>query len=178
MKGIILLSNYFEDTEAISTIDVLRRGNLDITLVSLGNSLKLITQHNLIIYADCLLENINYKEYDFLIIPGGKHVVKNLYTNPYINDIILDFNQKKKLIASICAAPSILAKLGLFKNSKYTCYEGFEIYDKDNYVKENVVVSNNFITAKGMYYTIDFALEILKYLNKKEEYNKLIKDFL
>lgn len=163
-KGLILLANGFEDTEAITTIDILRRAKIQIDLVSVSDSLEILTQSKLNIKAEKLLKECDLDEYDFLVIPGGKAVYSTLSKLEVVNDVILEFNRNKRLIASICAAPSIPGKLGLFKDLEYTCYPTSEVGVEGKYSSKGIEVHKNYITAKSMAYTVEFGLEIVKYL--------------
>lgn len=164
VKGLILLANGFEDTEAITTIDILRRAKLDLDLVSVHQQLEILTQSKMNIKAEKLLQDINLNDYDFLVIPGGGAVFNVLSKLEVVNEVIKEFDNKKKLIASICAAPSLLGKLGLFKNLEFTCYPSCEEGIEGIYTTKGVEVHKNYITAKSMAYTVDFALEIVSYL--------------
>ena len=91
-----------------------------------------------------------------------------------MEEIIDYFVKNEKLVASICAAPHLLGRKGYFNNLEYTCFPGFEKYCVGGiYKNQGVVVTKKFITAKSMYYSIDFALAILEYLYGKE-YSKKI----
>lgn len=168
VKGLILLANGFEDTEAITTIDILRRAKINLDLVSVNDNLEIITQSKIIMKAEKLLKDVDLSAYDFLVIPGGGAVFNVLSKLEVVNDVIKEFDQKKKLIASICAAPSLLGKLGLFKDLKFTCYPSCEEGVDGIYTKEGVEVHQNYITAKSMAYTTNFALEIVKSLLGEE----------
>ena len=174
MKGLLLLAPYFEDTEALTTLDILRRAALKVDLVSI-TTLKLITQSNVIIYADKLIDDINLNDYDFLIIPGGKAVMLTHLKSDITKKVIEHFNYKKQLIACICAAPSILGVMGLLDNEQYTCFPGFETYMHGTYLEnKKVVVSNNYITSKAMGTSFEFGYEIIKYLCGEELAKKTI----
>ena len=97
MKGIILLANGFEDVEAIATIDVLRRSKIDVDTVTLNKDLFVITSSNLKVLANYYIENVNFENYDFLIIPGGKAVF-NIWKNYYKLDQIIEVFIKKGLL--------------------------------------------------------------------------------
>lgn len=171
VKGLILLANGFEDTEAITTIDILRRAKIELDLVSVSDNLEIMTQSKIMMKAEKLLKDLNLSEYDFLVIPGGGAVFNVLSKLEIVNEVIKEFDQKKKLIASICAAPSLLGKLGLFKDLKFTCYPSCEEGFEGIYTKDGVEVQKNYITAKSMAYTTSFALEIVKYLLGDEAKN-------
>ncbi len=176
MKGIILLADYFEDIEALGTVDLIRRAKIDIDLVSMKDNVNLITQSNISIKADKTIINTNLQEYDFLIIPGGKAVMLTHQSSELTKDIIDYFMHKKALIACICAAPSLLGKNGYLDNVNYTCFPSFEkfsekgIYDSS----KKVVVSNNIITACSAGATFEFSYEIIKYLKGKNVADHII----
>ena len=169
MKGLILLTSGFEDTEAIATIDILRRADINIDIVSLCGK-NVTTQSGLLMECEYLFEDINYQEYDFLVIPGGKAVSKTLINLNDVKGMIHYFNSENKLIAAICAAPMLLGKAGILKGKKYTCFPGCEKGIEGVYTKKGVVVTGNVITGKSMAYTIDFALQIVKYLLGLDSY--------
>ncbi|MBP5444599.1 MAG: DJ-1/PfpI family protein [Acholeplasmatales bacterium] len=162
MKGIILLDNYFEDTEALATIDVLVRGGLEVLRVNMSNDKELTTQCGNKIVVDTFYKDVKLSDYDFLVIPGGKAVMNSLLNDKRVYDAIEVFNKHKKLIATICAAPALLRDYLVGKD--YTCFPGFDKYINGNYKNTGVVRTDNYITARSMYYSIEFGLEIVKYL--------------
>ena len=173
MKGLIILVNNFEDVEALATVDVLRRSGIIIDTTSLDNKDD-ITQSNNKISVDYLLSEVNLNEYDFLILPGGKAVFNILDKEKRIDDLIDYFYTNKKLICAICAAPRLIAKRGYFDNLKFTIFPGCletEVLGKQT--TKGVVVEDYFITAKSMYYSIEFALEIINKLQGKEQKKKI-----
>ena len=177
MKGIIILANYFEDVEALITIDILRRAKIEIDLVSVEESLELTTQSQIKIKAEKRYDEINLNDYNFLVIPGGKAVF-NTHLESSITKSILDkFYHNKELIASICAAPAVLGKYGYLDNINFTCFPSCEEYMPNGiYLKEKkVVVDGNIITSKAAGTTFDFAYQIVKYLKGEEEANKVLK---
>ena len=176
MKGIIVLANYFEDTEAIVTIDLIRRANIDLDLVSIEETIELTTQYNIKLKADMMVNDVDFDKYDFLIIPGGKAVFLTHLESEITKNIIHKFYSKNKLIATICAAPGILGKYGYLDNQPFTCYPSCETnMQKGIYLKDNgVVVNKNIITGKAAGATFEFAYEIIKYLKGEETADKVI----
>ena len=169
MKGLILITNYFEDVEAICTVDILRRARLVCDYVSLNNSLENFTQSNLLIKCDKLIKDIKLDDYDFLIIPGGRAVMNDLKNRREVDEIINLFARENKLVASICAAPYLVGRLGYFDGGTYTCFPGCnEGIEKGKLVNKGVVVYKNFITSKAMGYSVDFSLAIIEYLLGKD----------
>ena len=169
MKGLIILTDCFEDVEALCTIDILRRSNIQIDTVSLDNK-NVITQSNNKIETQYLLNELDIDDYDFLVLPGGKAVFNVLDKDLRIDVLIDDFYQKGKLICAICAAPRLIAKRGYFNNLKFTIFPGCldgEVLGKK--LTKGVVVEKQFITAKSMYYTSEFALQIIKKLQGSKQ---------
>lgn len=173
MKGLIILVNNFEDVEALATVDVLRRSSIIIDTASLDNK-EVITQSGNKLIVDKLLSEVNIEEYDFLILPGGKAVFNILDKDQRIDDLVDYFYSNKKLICAICAAPRLIAKRGYFKGLKFTIFPGcLDNEVEGKLVNKGVVVENEFITAKSMYYSIEFALEIINKLQGKDQRKKI-----
>lgn len=173
MKGLILLANGFEDTEALTTIDIISRAGISLDKVNMGENEFVITQYNNKLLVPLMYKDIKLESYDFLIIPGGGAIKKQLYEDLRVEEAVMHFASKKSLIAAICAGPMVIGKHGLFENEKYTCFSGCEEGIKGKYTGAGVTVSNNFITAKSMAYTVEFALEIVKKLIGKERAKKV-----
>ncbi len=176
MKGLILLANHFEDVEALITVDMLRRANITIDLVSITGSYELVTQANVKIKAEYLIEDINLNDYQFLVIPGGKAVFETHLNSEVTKKCVEHFMKKKALIATICAAPSILGKMGLLKNQKFVCFPGCEENIVDGILAsgKKVVTTNNLITSKAAGTTFDFAHAIISYLTTREKADSVI----
>ncbi|MDD3171383.1 MAG: DJ-1/PfpI family protein [Bacilli bacterium] len=177
MKGLMILANGFEDTEALATLDILRRSMLDIEVVTISDDKEVTSQYKLKLKFEKALKDVKSDDFDFLVIPGGgavKHVLKGMKE---ISALITSFVQKGKLVAAICAAPSLIAELGFFVDEKYTCYPGCETSSLGGKYLPNkgVVVSGKFITAKSMAYSIDFGLTIVEYLQGREQMKKIQK---
>ena len=163
-KVLIILADGFEEVEAITPIDILRRADLNVTTASL-NSLQVLGSHNISVTADVTIDQIDCKEFDAVILPGGMPGTKNLLLSDRVIEIVQEMNRDNKLCAAICAAPQVLNKSGILNNTNFTCYPTVEKNIKNGTHKfENVVVSNNIITSKGVGTAIDFALAIIEYL--------------
>ncbi len=177
MRGLILLANGFEESEVVVTVDILRRAKITIDMVSVTNEVQLVSTHEVKLIADKRLIDVQATDYDFLVIPGGLKSVFTLHNRTDISEIILDFFEKSKLIASICAGPSLVSKLGLFSNHKFTCFPGFEKYHKGGtYLpSDDLVIDGNFITARSMANVYSFALAIIGNILGKEEEQKIRK---
>ena len=175
MKYLMLFVDGFEDTEAIATLDVLQRGGDKVVCASVTDSKHIVTKCNINISVDCFAKDCNYLDFDALIIPGGPGSFKIMPNLPIVEKLIKEFADNKKLVASICAAPHLVGKLGYLKNHNFTVYPGFEEQIIGGFYQKNygVVTDGKFITAKSMFYSIDFGLAIHEYFHGKESAMKL-----
>ena len=173
----MIFVDYFEDTEAIATLDVLRRGGHEVITASLMNREVISPKFSKGYLTDTKIEDIDYKEFDGIIIPGGPGSFKIMPNLSIVDELIHYFAKNNKLVAAICAAPHLVGKLGYLNNRDFTVHPGFE--DQiigGNYLREKgVVVSDNCITAKSMYYSIEFGLAIDRYFLGETHANELEK---
>jgi len=167
MNILLPLAEGFEDIEAISVIDVLRRANLNIVTVGLPGSL-VTSSRGVQIRTDKKMDDINIDEFDVLVLVGGSPGYLNLGKSRKIMDAIVDYNEKKKLIGAICAAPSLLAKAGIMENRKATIYPGME-REIPRPRDGKVIVDENIITSQGPGTAIEFALNIVEKVNGSTE---------
>ncbi|MGB7568561.1 MAG: DJ-1 family glyoxalase III [Chitinivibrionales bacterium] len=169
--AIIILADGFEEVEAITPVDLLRRAGIAVTMLGL-TSLDVKGSHDIVVKTDMVLNDFSGK-YDALILPGGPGH-KNLLESHKVLHLVNTSFQQKLLCAAICAAPSIFGKAGILKNKKATCFPGYE--DKLGeaiFVKERVVRDDNIITSRGAGTAVEFALEIIDYLVGKVEAEKV-----
>ena len=157
----LFLDNGFEEIEAITTIDLLRRANIALTTVSVTGNPMVLGAHNIAVAADGLLDKIDFSDAEMLILPGGQ---TKLGEYSALCDLLVEHNKADKLIAAICAAPSVLGKLGILEGKQATCYPGFQDALGESYVGGLVVESKNVITAKGPGLSADFAFCIIERL--------------
>ena len=172
-KVLVLLADGFEEIEALSVIDVLRRANIVCELCSIEGEYVRGT-HDIIIKSDSNINEINKDEYDAVVLPGGLPGAHNLKLD-IVKKLVLDFNNKEKIVAAICAAPETLEHFGILDDKKSTSYPGF-VKDraKVNYIEDQlVVVDKNIITSRGPATALVFALEILKVLGYEKGENDI-----
>lgn len=180
MKKIaVYLAEGFEEIEAISIIDVLRRAEFNVTIVSVTENLEVTGSHGIKVFADKLFNNVDYEKMDMIILPGGMPGAANLNEHLGLREQILNFNESKKLLAAICAAPLVFGNLGILKNKKATCFPGYENQLHGAIATgENIEVSENIITGKGAGVAIDFALKIVEILKGKKFADELSKKMI
>lgn len=167
MKILVPLANGFEDIEAFSVIDVLRRAGIEVDTVGIPSNM-VTSKVGVRVIADKSLKDVKIEEYDGIVLPGGDPGYKNLEKSKEVIDMIKKMDEKKKLIAAICASPSILAKIGILDDKKATIYPGMERlipHPRD----ERVVVDKNVITSQGPGTAIEFSLKIVEYLSGKQK---------
>lgn len=169
----IFLAEGFEEIEALSPVDILRRGGAEVTTVGVGG--KVISgSHNIPVTADITLEETDCTDAEMLILPGGLPGTTNLEASDKLKDILDKANKEGKYIAAICAAPSVLGKRGMLKGRKATCYPGYEEEMLGaKCVGTPVEVDGSFITAKGAGAASEFAFALLSALKGSEVSDKI-----
>lgn len=168
IKGLMLLADGFEETEAISTHDILTRTHeIEVTYVSISDSLFVKSSMGLKVEALALLKDVKAEDYDFIVLPGGKVGVDNIKNSPAAIEMIKKFHDLGKKYYAICAAPSILGELGYLDGKNYVCFPGFQ-KGNGNYVDKGSVIDGDLVTGRSMNYTIEFASNIVRVLLGEE----------
>ena len=157
----------FEEIEALTTIDTLRRAGLDVEIVSVTPDEIVVGAHDVSVLCDKNFENCDFFDAELLFLPGGMPGAATLDKHEGLRKLILSFAEKNKPIAAICAAPMVLGKLGLLKGRRVTCYPSF-------CTNEPVVRDGNIITGMGPGAAMEFALTIVDTLLGKEKVNELV----
>ncbi len=173
MKILMVVTDGFEDIEAVGTLAILRRAQLDVTFAAIDNT-HALGRYGVNITDLVNLKDVNIDEYDMLIIPGGPEYIAE-ERNPEFLKMILNFASHDKYIAAICAGPTILGHLGLLKGKKYTCFTSMNEDFGGTYVDQYAVVDGKFITGRSAAAVIDFGFAIVETLCGKE-YAQKVKD--
>ncbi|MCR5784059.1 MAG: DJ-1/PfpI family protein [Eubacterium sp.] len=164
-KALVILADGFEEIEGLTVVDCLRRGEVDVTTVSIMEKRTVCGSHNITLYADKMFDDIDFASYDAIILPGGMQGTNNLMAHEGVINQIKAFDKAGKTVAAICAAPTVLGKAGILKERSATCYPGCE---KDlcakEFTGEKVTVDGNVITGQAMGSAIDFALVLIENL--------------
>ncbi len=165
MKNPILvhLAAGFEEIEAVCIIDVLRRAQLEVITVSVTGNLKVTGAHDITIQADQLYESTDYADAEMIILPGGMPGTTNLLNHHGLKCELIKFNEEKKLIGAICAAPMVLGSLGFLQGRKAVCYPGVESKLTGATVLQSPFVSDgHIVTGRGVGTALEFSLEIVR----------------
>lgn len=168
-QALIFLGTGYEEVEMLTVVDMLRRAEISIDMVSITDKREVTSSHNVTITADKLLSEADFDEADMLILPGGIPGTPNLRACEPLCKHLQEFAGNGKWVAAVCAAPSILGELGILEGRKATCFPSFA--DKlvtGSYIKQPVVTDGKIITSRGMGTCIDFAGAIIEALKDKE----------
>ena len=165
MKAYLFLADGFEEMEAITPIDVLRRAEIEVVSVSISDRQVVVGAHGISILADALFVEQNFEDATVLILPGGMPGTKHLEAHQGLKKLLEQHTLQGRMIAAICAAPSILGNMNLLKGKEAVCYPGFEPQLLGATLSEaKVVQSGSIITAKGAGVALDFSLKIVESL--------------
>lgn len=164
MKVALLLADGFEELEALSPVDILRRANIEIDMIAIKNR-EVIGAHGIKVIADRTKEEVNPSDYSAVIFPGGMPGATNLDASDFSDKMISAVLENEGRLAAICAAPLVLGRRGLLEGKKATCFPGFEGELKGAIItKADVVTDGNITTASGMPAAYAFALELERLL--------------
>lgn len=161
----VFLADGFEEVEAVTPIDYLRRAGVDVATV--GVTGKTVTAaHNISFICDLDINEVDYSAMEGIVLPGGMPGTLNLENSAEVQAAIDYCCNNNLLIAAICAAPSILGHKNILKNKKAVCFPGFEadLYGADVLTDKFSVTDGNIITAKGAGAASEFAFELIRYL--------------
>ena len=167
----IHLATGFEEVEALTVVDVLRRAEIQAKTVSVTDSRAVAGNHGISVLTDLLFEEADYDSCEMIVLPGGLPGASNLGAHVGLRDRIIEFakaDRPDKKVAAICAAPMILADCGILEGRKATIYPGMEKYlGNAEATEESVVVSGNIITGRGPAFAMAFALTLVEELGGK-----------
>ena len=165
---IVLLAEGFEEIEALTPVDVLRRESFEVKTV--GVTGKTVTgSHGIPVIADALPEEIDLSKVEMAVFPGGMPGSLNLDSSEYTDKVISAVLSHGGRIAAICAAPLVFGRRGLLENKRATCFPGFEGELRGaTATGEDFVTDGNITTGKGMTVSLDFARELVRVLKIKE----------
>lgn len=161
----IFLADGFEEIEALTAVDVLRRAGMSVKTVSITSSLRVKGAHGVTVTADVIFDNTLFQHPAWLILPGGMPGAENLFNFAPLEGLLRrQFNAADGKIAAICAAPAVvLGQLGLLKGRKATCYPGFEnLLEGAQYQDSPVVVDGKFVLGNGPANALEWALSIVE----------------
>ncbi|MDP4144780.1 MAG: DJ-1/PfpI family protein [Bacillota bacterium] len=168
-KVLLFLAEGFEEIEALTVVDVLRRASITCDTCSIKDT-EVTGAHGITVKADKLIEDINKADYDVVVLPGGMPGSTNLRDNEKVINIVKEFYSSGKLVSAICAAPIVLAKAGILEDKKVTSYPGFQPeLGACSYSEELVVQDGNLLTSRGPATALYFAYKLVENIKGQEE---------
>ena len=175
MKAVVFLADGFEECEGLIVVDILRRAGVDTIMASVMEDLQIDSSRHIIVQADAMAGDIDFDTVDLVVLPGGRLGTENLGASELVTEKLREFAADKHA-AAICAAPSLLASLGMLEGKKATCHPDFEGQMKGAVLTgESVAVDGNIITGQGLGASFDFAFELVKILVGEEKAEQIKK---
>lgn len=173
----VFLADGFEEIEALTPVDLLRRAGKTVLTVAIGGKLTVRGSHGVTVTADALIEDIAPSDADdaeLTVLPGGMPGSTNIAASKLATDFVKRAVSAKNRVAAICAAPMVLGELGILSKKRAVCYPGFEKYLKDAVISEEKVVTDGLVTtAKGAGASMEFALELVSLLCDRDTAEKI-----
>lgn len=170
----ILMADGCEEIEGLTAVDILRRAGLEIVTISMNKTDSVTGSHNITFQTDAIFEQVNLDEFDAIILPGGMPGTVKLGEYAGVTKAVQAFASAGKLVAAICAAPSVLGAAGILQGKRAVCHPGFEDKLTGAQVSfEPVMTDGNIITSRGMGTAIEFALAIVQYLKDEDAVDDL-----
>jgi len=174
-KVCIFLADGFEEVEALTPVDLLRRAGIEVVTVSMNETREVTGRSRITVLADTLWADSQPDTADMLVLPGGQPGVKNLGAHEGLTSLLKKYADEGRLLAAICAAPTIFGALGIVDGKKATCYPGLEDRLTGAYVvtDQRVVTDGNITTSRGAGTSVAFALRLIEILKDKDEAEKV-----
>ena len=169
----VLLAEGFEEIEALTPVDVLRRANIDVMTAGVGGEV-VCGAHGIPVVCDTTVEHIPYDSINGIVLPGGMPGTINLEKSQTVAKALDYAYENGRFVCAICAAPSILGKRGMLDGKKATCFPGFEVDSRNiTYTGAPAQSDGKIITGKGAGCAVDFGLEIVKNILDGETFEKV-----
>lgn len=171
---IMVFAPGFEEVEALTCVDLLRRVGVTVKMVSLNGEKLVVGARNITVQMDEAFSEVNHSETDAILLPGGLPGTTHLRNSESLKTFLIQMNADKRWIGAICAAPTVLIDCHVADGKAVTSYPDFEGEFKNSvYRKESVVRDGNIITSRGVGTAIDFALEFVRVLVSEDAAEKL-----
>ncbi len=175
-KAIVFLADGFEECEALLVVDLLRRAGVQTIMASVMGRLEVPSSRKILIKADALAEDVDYSNADMIVLPGGRVGTENLRKSEIVKTQCVEFAKEGKYLAAICAAPSLLAELGVLDGKKATCHPDYESKMQEAILTgKSVSVDGKVITGQGLGAGFPFAFELVRVMAGESEVDRIKK---
>jgi 4-methyl-5(b-hydroxyethyl)-thiazole monophosphate biosynthesis len=171
MRVLVPLADGFEEIEAVTIVDVLRRASIEVVTAALGDP-DVRGSHGILLRADARLDEVGAEQFDAVVLPGGMPGSKTLRDDERLRKIVQQAAGTGKLVAAICAAPIALEAAGVLAGRRATSYPGNEL-PSARYVEERVVADGSLITSRGPGTAFEFSLALVERLKGSDAANEL-----
>jgi 4-methyl-5(b-hydroxyethyl)-thiazole monophosphate biosynthesis len=173
-RASIIFADGFEEVEALCVVDLLRRAEVDISMLSLNGDREVTGAHGITLVMDDAFAEASTETMDAIILPGGMPGADHLKESEKLKAFLLQMDKKQKVIAAICAAPTVLNHAGILKGKKVTSYPSLsEEFTESQYMTDSVVEDGNIVTSRGVGTALDFSLVLIKKLVSEEKANSI-----
>lgn len=178
-KVCIFFAEGFEEIEALTVVDILRRAGIEAFTVSVTGQKTVTSSHKIPVIADMLFDEVHFDDVDMIVLPGGMPGTTNLEAHKGLMEQVDKFYENGKWLAAICAAPSIFGHRGMLHGKKACCFPEFESHlEGAEVARDEVCVADKIITSRGMGTAIPFGLAICEQLFDKETADALAKKII
>ena len=175
----VFLAEGFEEIEAITIVDVIRRADIPVTTVSITGKKEINGAHGISVVSDILFSGADYTDSEMLVLPGGMPGATNLKNFKPLADLLREKNAANEKIGAICAAPMVLGSNGLLNGKEAVCFPGFEDQlTGAEILKQPFVTSHNITTSRGAGTAMQFALEIVTRIKGADKAGQLANSML
>lgn len=168
MRVLVPLANGVEEIEAVTIIDVLRRGGIEVVAAAIGDTLTVKGSRGVTLLADTLWAPLDLDAFDALVLPGGGKGTEALNADARVLHAVSAFDAAGKVVAALCAAPTVLAAAGVLANRRATCYPTCASQLGEAYDEAPVIADGNIITGQGPGLSMLFALVLVQHLAGEE----------
>jgi len=173
-RVLVFLANGFEEIEALTVVDLLRRAGVDTVTVSITSDYSVAGSHRIVVDTDEIISETGFGEAEMIVLPGGMPGTKNLEANEILMEQVEAYLESDRYVAAICAAPTILGHRGLLNDKSACCYPGMHNQLTGAKVNFNEVsVDGKIITSRGLGTAIPFALKLVEILVDKATSDRL-----
>ena len=176
IKVSVLLADGFEEIEALTAVDLLRRARIYVDTISITDDYTVHGAHGINVQTEDLFDEVDFSESDMIVLPGGMPGTTNLKEHAGVRKVVKEHTQAGKYVGAICAAPTVLADLGLLKGKKITCYPTVEQEIQGAVLlRTPVAVDGNIVTGRGAGTAVEFALKLIEVLEGEEKAQEVAK---
>ncbi len=178
MRVLVPFANGLEELEAVTIIDVLRRGGLEVTSVALGTELQIHGSRGITLLADATWDSLDPTDFDAIVLPGGGKGTETLCADERVIQAVQTFAQESKIVAALCAAPTVLALAGVLDDRKATCYPSCAPQLGRAYDDAPVIADGHIITSQGPGTAMLFSLVLIQHLVGEETAHQVAKSLI